>query len=121
MIAFLREQLNADEIRALAACWKGSGNTPNWHAPFSATLDTGGDTIHVGDQAVTNHIARWDPARVLAEVAAKKRILDGIVSPMDWTPQMKAVVRHLAAVYVDRDGYKPEWAPEPGIEWDDEP
>lgn len=130
MIAFLREQLNVDETTALAACWKGSGNTPNWHAPFSATLDTGGDTIHVGDRAVTNHIARHDPARVLRDIEAKRAIVDlhhfgstpdgfrycrtcGSGEPDEHPTAWPCdTLRHLAAVYADRDGYNPEWAPD---------
>lgn len=76
-----------------------------------------------------SHIARHGPARVLREVAAKKAFLglhhfgstpDGFrycktcgsgepdTYPTEWPCP---TIRHLAAVYADRDGYKESWAP----------
>lgn len=82
------------------------------------------------------HIARWDPARVLAECEAKRRIVelhtvDGTVrlrstdekvyvcrtcsledeppsGPMEWPCD---TLRALAAVYADHPDYRDEWKP----------
>ena len=74
-----------------------------------------------GESQVT-HIARHDPARVLREVEAKRRILytcdtatrmwlharteeyaDGVADPGD------TILRALASVYADHPDYDPEW------------
>lgn len=78
------------------------------------------------------HIARWDPARVLAEVAAKRRILDehqpidgvswhgcttcdaqgwgscGCAGSGDWPCD---TVKLLALPYADHPDYREEWRP----------
>ncbi|GAA2008246.1 DUF6221 family protein [Nocardioides kribbensis] len=64
------------------------------------------------------HIARHDPARVLAEVAAKRAIVEGAVnySPElehgdngEWALEM--TLQALASVYVDHPDYRDEWKP----------
>lgn len=77
---------------------------------------------------VAGHIARWDPARVMVEVEAKRRILDRYVELMaevahwrargdeDAAPVATAwayeqVVDLLALPYAGRPGYREEWAP----------
>jgi hypothetical protein len=73
---------------------------------------------YVNADANGAHIARWDPARVLAEVDAKRRILDWLILieqhlrendiyDMDIEPQLKA----LALPYADQPGYLEEWRP----------
>lgn len=68
------------------------------------------------------HIARWDPARVLAEVEAKRRILDdheplangacnrcgdyGGTEHQQWPC---TTIRALAQPYAGRDGWREEW------------
>jgi hypothetical protein len=79
------------------------------------------------------HIARHDPARVLAEVEAKRgiireafhhaEILDGESGCCpaaaiergeceDYQPEDLPILRLLAAPYVQHPDYRPEWAPE---------
>lgn len=72
------------------------------------------------------HVARFDPARVTAELAAKRAIVylhgrghdcsgydhNGEVDAYQYVPDGDcSTLRHLAAVYADRPGYQPEWAP----------
>jgi hypothetical protein len=70
------------------------------------------------------HIVRWDPARVLREVEAKRRILDeyaAVKRLLELTDEnaddrkelryRAFVVRLLAAPFSDRPGYRQEWAP----------
>lgn len=95
LITWLRAQLDEDERAARA--WMPFGT------PTAADRE---------------HIARHDPARVLAEVDAKRRILDECESAirksaprsnlndLGWT-----VLRPLALPYADRPGYRDEWRP----------
>ncbi len=73
-------------------------------------------------KANQNHIAQWDPARVLAECAAKRAIIaladdveymDGRITsewggPNDGTAD--DILKALAAVYKDHPDYRQEWA-----------
>ena len=81
-----------------------------------------GPTVELVD---AEHIARHDPARVLAEVDAKRRILDEELVPAlrDYDterPDLAKDVRYdiaarvlqlLALPYADRPGYREEWRP----------
>lgn len=66
------------------------------------------------------HIARWDPARVLAEIDAKRQLLqqfelrrgavlgiDGCETGGVWDD----LLRMLALPYAGREGYREEWRP----------
>lgn len=62
------------------------------------------------DEAVARHIAEWDPARVLREIDAKRRILDTLHE--EGGDRMFAdVFRLLALPYADRPGYRKERRP----------
>jgi hypothetical protein len=58
------------------------------------------------------HIARWDPARVLAECEVKRRIVER-VSDVAWaTYSVRDVVLELLALpYADHPDYRSEWTP----------
>lgn len=78
------------------------------------------------EPAVAGHIARHDPARVLREVEAKRRIV-GLAGPIveavpedDWGETMhetamaealRPVLRLLALPYADHPDYRQEWKP----------
>lgn len=74
------------------------------------------------------HIAEHDPARVLREIDAKRRVLRALESAevalrntepgkephklmTGATNSLRAVVRMLASVYAGRPGYREEWRP----------
>ena len=61
-----------------------------------------GDIDHDPDVA---HIARHDPARVLAECEAKRQLIERVGNP-DW-----AGFRILATPYTDHPDYRQEWKP----------
>lgn len=80
---------------------------------FMTIYDEGG---HTGEQA--RHIARHDPARVLAECEAKRKIIAGLsaaaaVGPMDeWNradDSLLATIHVLAAVYANHPDFRDEW------------
>lgn len=60
---------------------------------------------------VTEHIARHDPARVLAECEAKRRILNLCDFEPDCDAAVLKVARVLAAVYADHPDYDEAWRP----------
>ena len=56
------------------------------------------------------HIARWDPARVLAECEAKRRIVEHCEpDALTKSPGDEYMLRLLASVYVDHHDYDEAW------------
>jgi len=110
---FLLARIAEDEAAATAAVEFDYG--------VSAWCDDG--------DPVNAHIARHDPARVLAECQAKRAIIeqadeasgldamvdnDRAVGPrdMETDPYVGDVIlRHLAGVYADHPDYRQEWKP----------
>lgn len=93
----------------------------------TVAYDPSGDSESKADFA---HIVRWDPARVLAECAAKRRIVDlhtiedryldcPTCTDSDYRTRRYDdeqlwwcdTLKLLALPYVDRPGYRPEWRP----------
>lgn len=99
---FLNARLDEDEAAARAA-------RPWW--PSTYTLKFAKE-----DRAV--HIARHDPDRVLAEVEAKRRVIEmtpvvrGLQDPTAEAQHM-LVLAHLASVYAGHPAYDPDWAWQP--------
>ncbi|SCD40986.1 hypothetical protein GA0115251_106923 [Streptomyces sp. TverLS-915] len=122
LLAFFRARLDEDEAEARTVRWDGSNNRLDWHLPASATVDVGDDEFYTGDRTVAAHIARHDPARVLLEVEAKRRVLrahdkwcegrceakypeGGFDAAHYWS------IKSLAAVYADHPDYDESWRP----------
>lgn len=103
----------------LKAPWSSS-----WVSPWVVEPDSeGSEGINPAD---AEHIACWNPARVLAEVDAKRRIIDRHEDALarrddhDYsspTAHVQAeeyrdwVLPLLALPYADRPGYQEEWRP----------
>ncbi|MGW3191619.1 DUF6221 family protein [Streptomyces ardesiacus] len=127
LVEWLREQLDEDERTARATIWDGSGNKLDWELIASATIDVGGDEFYVGDRTIANHMMAWEPARVLREIDAKRRLLDlhrEAEDPQEMQDYCTTcevtgnypyfpcqTLRLLALPYADRPGYRPEWQP----------
>lgn len=114
LAVWLREQFAEDERvanEAGQACsrWKLVPGDPQGYFAGVVTADRG---VRLADGAenVLPHIARWDPARVLAEVAAKRVLLDRW-DLYGYPDDLDAGLRILAVPYADRPGYQPEWVP----------
>lgn len=119
LVAWLRQQLDDDERMARAAADNGaewrysdSGIYPSNKSRHPGALVVGG--YGYLDEAYGEHIARHDPARVLADVDAKRRILDQCADV--WAHDRveafaEDVLRLLALAYADRPGYRGEWRP----------
>ncbi|MER7077935.1 hypothetical protein SAMN02982929_07189 [Saccharopolyspora kobensis] len=126
LITFIRARLDEDEQIARAA------SPGPWHTDAEAQEVTAVDGISVCDvfalsnnqlRATAHHIARHDPARVLAEVDAKRRILALDETASSWTKGtagatagyahaiLSDTLRLLALPYADHPDYREEWRP----------
>lgn len=130
LVGWLRAQLDEDEAKA-----RDAGG--QWHfailrgspsvvaAEYVAVEEYDRDWPAVVASSVSSddaqrmmHIAAWDPARVLVEVEAKRRIVDSFAAsqePLTARTAEKAVVRMvlklMALPYADRPGYRDQWRP----------
>lgn len=137
-VAFLRERLDEDEQIARAAAdqvseteWTGSDESGHaWRYQHGGVW---GDhdglcsdaplVVSTDLRDVQTHIARHDPARVLAEIDAKRRILaeherielpgtsNGDTAAVGAYVKMQAVLRLLALPYTAHPDYRQEWRP----------
>ena len=137
LVQFLRARLDEDAELAQAA------SPGPWHPSDESDEVLAVDGITVADgfalssrqlRATTEHIARHDPARVLAEVEAKRRILEIHKVVGGWEDEdgqdiglgcdecgysaeysdrggWCETVRLLALPYADHPGYRAEWRP----------
>jgi hypothetical protein len=120
LAAFLAARLDEDEAAAKAGAYlpgkdwdaavHGSGRERDgvlWdedHANVIAWFDD--------ELAAAQHAARHDPARVLREVEAKRKILASECAPYPrHAPPMTVTLRLLAAVYADHPDYDEIWRP----------
>lgn len=123
---FIRARLDEDEAAARAAtpgAWKirprlegvciDAGEYDQVIAPGVVSCGSycygGTSSVDISD-ADAEHIARYDPARVLADVAAKREIV-AWVGDYDADPDGSAwgILGHLAALYADHPDYQQEW------------
>lgn len=129
LITWLRVQLDEDE-RIARACGDVAwvDDVPGMvHVDPAAIRDNKWAFGHLGyvagahpnelGNAYRAHIARHDPAHVLREVEAKRKIL-GLVTDAGpsfgdgYTEAYRDVVKLLAVPYADRPGYLDAWRPE---------
>lgn len=140
---FLEQRLAEDEAVARSAGWHGGTDYSEWEyaaQPWGAmrvqTVSTHGNPgyeDHVGithdseglsdsvDEHAGAHIARHDPARVLAQCAALRRIVEmyeHLGSPQTLGDRMAfpsareavgATLRALATVHADHPDFDPAW------------
>ena len=143
MTEFLLARIAEDEAVAAAAVSRRDG-VDKWEAVGSGTVvGPGYDKVkHVmlpsSEDGAARHIARHDPARVLAECEAKRRIIergpsecggyqsehglgthypaegwsycDGCSAAESADLDWQWIMRHLATVYADHEDYRAEWA-----------
>lgn len=124
LVAFLRARLDEDEQIArdpMAETWTKA------ESPSIFVMGGGELVAETGAFADARHIARHDPARVLTEVDAKRRILKVHFRRRshDWDePGVKGfdcaqcadrfpctTLRLLALPYADHPDYREEWRP----------
>lgn len=138
LVRFLRDRLDEDERTARAATpgpwWHNPGK--QWLEgeaferydlskgeefvgyggphPFTGAVASTGPADHMQSMKDAAHIARHDPARVLAEVEAKRRILTAYENYDREAPELDvpdSVIRLLALPYAGHPDYRKEWRP----------
>jgi len=114
LVAFLRARLAEDEAAARASDWGEPWSEHRW------TFTTGRDRASLDlNTRVARHIVRWDPPRVLADVAAKRAVLalweheDGrraeCAEFSDRAELMDDVLLALAQPYAGHPEFDPAW------------
>jgi hypothetical protein len=134
MVQFLRDRLDDDEQTARQATdgpWiaEVSGETGRCVIPVDAqsTREYVARTQLYAAVFDAEHIARHDPARILADIDAKRQIIDkcepplvDVTGPEDTDRQFipgegpawgEPVLRLLALTYADHPDYRDEWRP----------
>lgn len=144
LVAFLRARLDEDEQAALKATDGVADHLlpedRSWADPTGALTRQAADwvsakwlfssrvvakiegwneiSISEGDTKIAEHIARHDPARVLREVEAKRRIIaelwdldEGFATDHTAPRTAKAVLRLMALPYADHPDYHEDWRP----------
>lgn len=122
LVQFIRARLDEDEATA-KACPEVGWFAAEWDQGAVYLTGTGAAALLRGRSfPVARHAARHDPARVLDDVAAKRRIIDQIAISQtsgvyDGTPfamdpaPAELIMRELAAPWVGHPDYRPEWRP----------
>ncbi|WP_318203017.1 DUF6221 family protein [Streptomyces sp. SCL15-4] len=138
LVRWLGEQFDVDERIARAACWDEQSDVWTVRPPQEpceryTVVDYLGDGVvavtpeNADADGVGQHVAEWDPRRVLREIDAKRRLLElhapGQMEYVDGDVCMVcdvrgeepfypcATVRLLALPYAGRPGYREEWRP----------
>lgn len=120
LVEWLRARLDEDEAlarRCRGERWEREGTEWVFGVPSADTIWFDHSYPHVGD-----HIARWDPARVLAEVEAKRSLLAAYdearayysanrSAPAGEVHGLWTAVKFSALPYADQPGYRDEWRP----------
>ncbi|MFF8793350.1 DUF6221 family protein [Streptomyces globisporus] len=78
LVTFLRARLKEDADYARTAFADHNDAGPKWYEQWSGALNIGEeeDLVLTNDSAISRHMERHDPERVLAEVEAKLAIID---------------------------------------------
>jgi hypothetical protein len=121
LIAFLRARLDEDEQAAVAAA--GQPTYYDWEVHEAdprkqREVRVKGESHQVVsgvDDSTAEHIARHDPARVLREVEAMRRLIqwcEWMRGDFRGSDVWKDVLPLLALPYADHSDYRDEWRPE---------
>lgn len=133
LAAWLGQCIDEDEALARAATdgpWEFDGDSvdvsPSNRGPYIARFrdDVYGEGPERMAKEDGEHIARWDPHRVLVECETKRRIIadqarafaerkahPGDLAISGWLLATIRTIKLLALPYADRDGYRDEWKP----------
>lgn len=113
LVAFLRARLDEDEQVAQAV------EAGPWHVD-GGSVYAGYPTEQVVDYSeAAEHIARHDPARVLADVEATREVLRLTKRAFDYretflsgfATAMEGALRLFAVAYAEHPDYREEWRP----------
>lgn len=119
---FLLARIAEDEQAARQASWSWSRpdrpddpEPDHWKTPAGTPTEVAGPMRNVAGAdtaAIAIHIARQDPARVIADCAAKRSIIKlvRVVGIRSGTFALESAIHRLAAVYADHPDYDPAWS-----------
>lgn len=120
---FIRARLDEDERTARRAAddargmgiaydepvhWRNSDGNLYLDGGYGSGIAVGGYGAMIGDD-MADHLARWDPARVLAEIAAKRRILGWANSPALPPHESFYVLDAIARVWAEHPDFREDW------------
>lgn len=113
LVEWLREQIRTDEEVARAASqepWSLFDDGENAFVLEGAHVYGYHTEGFVGPEDGA-HMVNWQPARVLSEVEAKRKLVDLLVETMegDYAPWNDDALRLLAAPFKHRPGWRDEW------------
>ena len=118
LVAFLRARIGEDEVVARGAAGAAAGPWTWDRGEFSPPLVYGNSMVGVVgsgdvdiDDEIGAHVARWDPARVLVECAAKQLIVAEAAEQAPYLESWEDVLTRLALPYADHPDYRAEWRP----------
>lgn len=127
LVVWLSAQLDEDERVARAAADGDSGRWfvgDHWNV-YRVEDEARHDEDYRGEENrlvvygnvfdQSEHIAANDPARVLAEVATKRWLIDEIIGELGDDAEQQMVqlrLQHMALPYAGRPGYDEAWRPE---------
>lgn len=125
LVEWLRAQLDEDERVARTVQLRRPGpwqlDPEPWEAHAIGLLDSAGRSVAaVLGSYSAEFMATVDPARVLREVEAKRKVVDHIVyeladhgadNPWWYDDKLLPILRMLALPYSDRPGYREDWRP----------
>ncbi|MFH8717261.1 DUF6221 family protein [Streptomyces zaomyceticus] len=128
LVEFLTARLNEDEQAALAATWDADASRrwnphliekPRWGWGVVDDMDAGVTVVEpaaADAAAVAQHMARHDPARVLRDVAAKRRLVEYIEEELtnqgnSNNDKLMHVLRLSALSYASHRDYDEAWRP----------
>jgi hypothetical protein len=121
LVEFLRARLDDDEAYARNAFGDHNDADPEWREIWSGELSLCADdreTVITGDSQVSRFMERFDPARVLREVEAKRQIISEYEryaaerrrAMNGWdNSEPSLIIKALAAVYADHPDYQQAW------------
>lgn len=109
LVAFLRARLDEDARLARRCAGDDCGD---WVARGD-TVDFCQMDLRGFHPTIAAHVARYDPARVLAAVDATRRVVDAAERRLREAadPLAVAVLRALALPYADHADYRVRWRP----------
>jgi len=128
LVQWFGEQLDTDAARATAAAEEDG---PDWRYDGHAVITRReGDLVAVGSQDFLesergDHIAAHDPARVLRDIEADRKLLalfvevgarevdldDAVEYAHGWVNAIGMAVHLRASAFSDRPGYREAWRP----------
>ena len=114
-VAFLKARLDEDEAAADGAYYEGQRWLTEEEGVYRYPAD---EVVHYADRKVdARHMARWEPVRVLREVAASRTLLEEYHEAVEGVHADIGVADALERVILAKCAVYPEWNPLSTANW----